>query len=60
LISNNLFIIKNELINRNNPSAQANAGRRKLLIALLNNSDQRDLGIEAYPAEKRFFNTKRR
>ena len=48
-------IIKNELINRNNPSAQANAGRRKLLIALLNNSDQRDLGIEAYPAEKSMY-----
>lgn len=26
-------IIKNELINRSNPSAQANAGRRKLLTA---------------------------
>lgn len=48
-------IIKNELINRNNPSAQANAGRRKLLIALLNNSDKRDLGIEAYPAEKSMY-----
>jgi ABC-type dipeptide/oligopeptide/nickel transport system ATPase component len=48
-------IIKNELINRNNPSAQANAGRRKLLIALLNNSDMQDLGIEAYPAEKSMY-----
>lgn len=45
-------IIKNELINRNNPSAQANAGRRKLLIALLENSDKKDLDIEGYPAEK--------
>lgn len=47
--------IKNELINRNNPSAQANAGRKKLLIALLNNSDKQDLGIEAYPAEKSMY-----
>ncbi len=48
-------IIKNELINRNRPSAQANAGRKKLLIALLNNSDKQDLGIEAYPAEKSMY-----
>jgi hypothetical protein len=40
-------IIKNELINRSRPSAQANAGRKKLLIALLNNADKQDLGIEA-------------
>lgn len=48
-------IIKNELINRSNPSAQANAGRRKLLTALLNNSDKQDLGIKAYPAEKSMY-----
>lgn len=48
-------VIKNELINRNLPSAQANAGRRKLLIALLNNSDKQGLGIEAYPAEKSMY-----
>ncbi len=48
-------VVKNELINRNNPSAQANAGRKKLLIALLNNSDKQDLGIEKYPAEKSMY-----
>ncbi len=48
-------IIKNELINRSRPSAQANAGRKKLLIALLNNADKQDLGIEAYPAEKSMY-----
>ncbi|MDC9714425.1 MAG: hypothetical protein PSN36_01175, partial [Gammaproteobacteria bacterium] len=48
-------IIKNELINRNHPSAQANAGRRKLLIALLNHSNKQELGIEAYPAEKSMY-----
>jgi predicted amino acid dehydrogenase len=48
-------IIKNELINRNNPSAQANAGRKKLLTALLTNAHKQDLGIEAYPAEKSMY-----
>ncbi len=48
-------IVQNELINRNNPSAQANAGRKKLLIALLNNFDKQDLGIEKYPAEKSMY-----
>lgn len=48
-------IIKNELINRNNPSAQANAGRKKLLLALLENYDKEDLAIELYPAEKSMY-----
>jgi len=48
-------VIKNELINRKNPSAQANAGRKKLLIALLNNFDKQDLGIKKYPAEKSMY-----
>ena len=47
--------IKNELINRDNPSAQANAGRRKLLLNLLNHSDKNNLGIEKYPAEKGMY-----
>ena len=44
-------IIKNELINRDNPSAQANAGRRKLLLHLLSHHDKKDLAIEKYPAD---------
>ncbi len=47
--------IKNELINRDNPSAQANAGRRKLLLHLLNHHDKEDLAIEKYPAEKGMY-----
>ena len=47
--------IKNELINRDNPSAQANAGRKKLLLHLLNHSDEKDLAIEKYPAEKAMY-----
>ena len=47
--------IRNELINRDNPSAQANAGRRKLLLHLLNHHDKEDLAIEKYPAEKGMY-----
>ena len=48
-------IIKNELINRNSPSSQANAARSKLFAALLKASEQEDLGIEKFPAEKSIY-----
>lgn len=48
-------IIKNELINRNKPSAQANAARNKLVIAMLNNEAKEDLGFEKFPAEKSIY-----
>lgn len=48
-------IIQNELINRDHPSGQANYGRRMLMLALLQNKDKEDLGIEAYPAEKSMY-----
>ena len=48
-------IIKNELINRNNPSSQANSGRKKLLLHLLNHHDKENLAIEKYPAEKSMY-----
>ena len=48
-------VIRNELINRDNPSSQAVAGRNKLLFALLNNTDKEDLGIEKFPAEKGIY-----
>lgn len=48
-------IIRNELINRDNPSAQANSGRRKLLLQLLNHHDKENLAIEKYPAEKSMY-----
>ncbi|KUJ82966.1 hypothetical protein AWR36_010510 [Microbulbifer flavimaris] len=47
--------LHNELINRDRPSSQANAARNKLLIAMLNNADQVDLGIEKFPPEKAIY-----
>ena len=48
-------IIKNELINRNAPSSQANAARTKLFAALLQDVDKEDLGIDKFPAEKSIY-----
>lgn len=48
-------IIKNELINRNNPSSQANSGRKKLLLHLLEHHNKKDLAIDKYPAEKSMY-----
>lgn len=48
-------IFKNELINREKPSAQAIAARNKLVAALLHNVDKPNLGIEKYPAEKGIY-----
>jgi len=48
-------IIKNELINRDNPSVQAVTGRNKLLLAMLEHSNIEDLGIDRYPAEKAIY-----
>lgn len=45
----------NELINRDKPSAQANAARNKLLYAMQNHSSEEDLGIEKFPAEKAIY-----
>lgn len=50
-------IIKNELVNRNKTSAQANSARNKLVAALLNNVQQEDLGFDPtkYPPEKSIY-----
>ncbi len=48
-------IIKNELINRDKPSAQANAGRNKLVVAMLKNESEEDLGFDKYPSEKAIY-----
>ena len=48
-------VIKNELINRNKTSSQANAARNKLIAALLSNLDKEDLGIAKFPAEKSIY-----
>ena len=48
-------IILNELINRDKPSATANAARNKLLFAMQNHESEKDLGIEKFPAEKAIY-----
>ncbi len=50
-------IIKNELVNRNKTSAQANSARNKLVAALLQNAHRDDLGFETskYPPEKSIY-----
>lgn len=50
-------IIKNELVNRNKTSAQANSARNKLVAALLNHVQKEDLGFEdnKYPPEKSIY-----
>ena len=48
-------IIKNELINREKPSAQAAAARNKLVFAMLHDIEKEELGIEKFPAEKGIY-----
>lgn len=48
-------IIKNELINKNKPSAQATAARNKLVFSMLHNMEKQDLGINKFPAEKSIY-----
>ena len=48
-------IIKNELINRDKPSAQAIAARNKLVLALRYHEDKEDLGIDKFPPEKAIY-----
>lgn len=45
----------NELINRDNPSSQANAGRNKLLAAMIEKASLPLLGIEKFPPEKSMY-----
>ncbi len=50
-------IVKNELVNRNKTSAQANSARNKLVAALLNHAHLPDLGFEPdkYPPQKSIY-----
>ncbi|WXG58908.1 MAG: hypothetical protein ROD09_10090 [Candidatus Sedimenticola sp. (ex Thyasira tokunagai)] len=48
-------VFKNELINRDKPSSQANAAKNKLAIAMFNNETEVDLGIDKFPAEKAIY-----
>lgn len=48
-------IIRNELINRDEPSSQANAARNKVLYAMLNHPESLDLNIDKFPPEKAIY-----
>jgi len=50
--SPNIF---NELINRDKPSSQANAAKNKLVVAMLNNENEEDLGFDKFPPEKAIY-----
>lgn len=47
--------LRNELINRDKPSASAIAGRNKLIAAMFEHAAKEDLGIDKYPAEKAMY-----
>ncbi|HEX9826437.1 MAG TPA: hypothetical protein VGA80_07535, partial [Flavobacteriaceae bacterium] len=48
-------VFHNELINRNIPSSQAAAGRKRLLSAMLSHPNEPELGIDKYPPEKAMY-----
>jgi len=47
--------LHNEMINRDRPSTSAMAGRKKLMLAMLEMEDKEDLGIEKFPSEKAIY-----
>ena len=48
-------LIRNELINRRKISGTVTTARKKLIQAMLENSDQENLGITGYPAEMSIY-----
>jgi len=56
-VFNQAPLIKNELINRDKTSGQANAAKNKLVAALLSNTHLEDLGFDPkkYPPEKTIY-----
>ena len=48
-------IIRNELINRRKISGTVTTARKKLIHAMLENSDQKNLGITGYPPEMSIY-----
>ena len=54
-VYNKTPIIRNELINRQKTSSAATTARRKLIQAMLENGDQKNLGITGYPAEMSIY-----
>ena len=47
--------IQNELINRRKISGAATSARKKLIQAMLENGDKKDLGIDGYPPEMSIY-----
>ena len=54
-IYNETPIIQNELINRRKISGAATTARKKLIQAMLENGDKKNLGITGYPAEMSIY-----
>ena len=54
-VYNETPIIQNELINRRKISGAATTARKKLIQAMLENRDKKDLGITGYPAEMSIY-----
>ena len=48
-------VVKNELINRKNPSAQGFGATHKLATAMVKNEAEENLGFEKFPAEKSIY-----
>jgi hypothetical protein len=49
--------IKSELVNRDRPSSNTQAGIRVLLHAMVTQADQKHLGIEGFPIERGLYST---
>ena len=47
--------IYNELINRANPSPQAVSAAKRLMLAMMSKSNEKDLGIDKFPPEKAIY-----
>ena len=54
-VYNETPIIQNELINRRKISGAATTARKKLIQAMLENGDQKNLGITGYPPEMSIY-----
>ena len=54
-VYNETPIIQNELINRRKISGAATTARKKLIQAMLENGDKKNLGITGYPAEMSIY-----
>ena len=61
LVADKIFhkspVVQNELVNRSKPSGSANSAIRKLMKAMLDNADEKDLGFDetTFPPEKGIY-----